>query len=161
MQVTKRHAQGLLAGVVAVVVIAVPTDIIDTPLFSRDVPVRWWEYPVLIATGVLTAAWVAIGGARRNTGSMASGLALVTFAVGCPVCNKLVLLAVGASGALSLWAPLQPVLAGFSLALLTVLVVLRWRRRPCVSGVVCSGTPMQQGVPEPDGVSSRAMRRSG
>ncbi|MGV0644128.1 hypothetical protein ABQE44_12065 [Mycolicibacterium sp. XJ2546] len=161
MQVTKRHAQGLLAGVVAVVVIAVPTDIIDTPLFSRDVPVRWWEYPVLIATGVLTAVWFAIGGARRNTGSMASGLALVTFAVGCPVCNKLVLLAVGASGALSLWAPLQPMLAGFSLALLTVLVVLRWRRRPCVSGVECSGTPTPQGVPEPDGISSRAIRRSG
>ncbi|MEU3550893.1 hypothetical protein [Streptomyces longwoodensis] len=41
-----------------------------------------------------------------------------TLAVGCPICNKLVVLAIGVSGALSYWAPLQPVLAVASLALL-------------------------------------------
>ncbi|MGE2690580.1 hypothetical protein [Mycolicibacterium pulveris] len=153
----------MLAGLVAIVAIAVPTDIIDTPLFSRDIPVRWWEYPVLITTGVLTAAWFAIGGARRNGGPMVSGLALVTFAVGCPVCNKLVLLAVGASGALSLWAPLQPVLAAFSLVLLTVLVVLRWRRRPCGSDSCAAAlrNPRTTRGFGADGVSSREVRRSG
>ncbi|RAV08917.1 hypothetical protein DQP55_18260 [Mycolicibacterium sp. GF69] len=91
-EAVKRSARAALAGLFAIVLIALPTDIIDTPLFSRDVPVRWWEYPVLIATGVLTAAWFGIEGPRRNTGSIASGVSLVTFAVGCPVCNKLVLL---------------------------------------------------------------------
>ncbi|WP_197413445.1 MULTISPECIES: hypothetical protein [unclassified Mycobacterium] len=117
-----------------------PTDIIDTPLFSRDVPVRWWEYPVLLATGLLTVAWFAIEGSRRNSGFVTSGLTLVTFAVGCPVCNKLVLLAVGTSGALGLWAPVQPALAALSLALLTGLVALRWQRRPWVTGS-CTRVP--------------------
>lgn len=40
------------------------------------------------------------------------------FAVGCPVCNKLVMAALGASGALFIWAPLQPVVAVAALALL-------------------------------------------
>lgn len=143
---TNRLVRAALAGLLTVVVVAAPTDIIDTPLFSREVPVRWWEYPVLIATGLLTATWFGIEGVRRNTGAVASGVALTTFAVGCPVCNKLVLLAVGTSGALGLWAPLQPVLAALSLALLSLLVVMRWRRRPCASGG-CRTAPDRAGTP--------------
>ncbi|MYS66003.1 hypothetical protein GTW66_18745 [Streptomyces sp. SID5473] len=43
---------------------------------------------------------------------------LSVLAVGCPVCNKLVVLALGMSGAMSYWAPAQPVLAIASVALL-------------------------------------------
>lgn len=39
------------------------------------------------------------------------GTVLAWFAVGCPVCNKIALLALGYSGALTFFAPLQPVLA--------------------------------------------------
>lgn len=39
--------------------------------------------------------------------------------MGCPVCNKLVLVLLGSSGALSYWAPLQPLIAVASVALLT------------------------------------------
>jgi hypothetical protein len=46
----------------------------------------------------------------------ASGGGLLTaFAVGCPVCNKLVVATLGVSGAMTLWAPLQPVLAVLSI----------------------------------------------
>jgi len=53
-----------------------------------------------------------------STGQAAAGGVLSFFAVGCPVCNKLVVLAVGVSGALSYWAPVQPFLAAASVALL-------------------------------------------
>ena len=43
---------------------------------------------------------------------------LAAFAVGCPVCNKLVVAALGMSGALTIWAPLQPVIATASIAAL-------------------------------------------
>ncbi|WP_031938846.1 hypothetical protein [Prescottella defluvii] len=125
--------RALAAGAVTLFVVGVPTDIIDTPFFGREVPVRWWEYPVLAATVVLTALWFGIRpGARqtRPTGAMA-GVMLAVFAVGCPVCNKIVLLAIGTSGALGFWAPLQPVLAVVSLAVLTVAVVLRRRQSLC------------------------------
>ena len=47
------------------------------------------------------------------------------FAIGCPVCNKLALLALGYSGAITYFAPLQPWLAGVSLVLLAVGLVVR------------------------------------
>lgn len=48
-------------------------------------------------------------------------------AIGCPVCNKIALLLLGTSGALTIYAPLQPVLGVLSLALLAG--TLAWRLR--------------------------------
>lgn len=121
-------------GLVTVVVMAVPTDVIDTAWFSREVPVRWWEIPVLAAIGVLVALWVGIGTADRGAGPAVGGATLATFAIGCPVCNKVVLAAVGTTGALELWAPVQPILAAASVALMAGLVLWRWRQRPCAAG---------------------------
>lgn len=129
-----RFVRAALMGVLTLVVVSVPTDIIDTPLFSREVPVRWWEYPVVALTVSLTIAWFAVQGpppTGRASQRPLGGVLLAVFAVGCPVCNKLVLVALGTSGALGLWAPLQPFLALISLALLTVAVVQRRRRNTC------------------------------
>ena len=49
------------------------------------------------------------------------------FAVGCPICNKLVVGLIGVSGALSFFAPVQPYLAVGGLALLVLSLVLRLR----------------------------------
>jgi hypothetical protein len=48
----------------------------------------------------------------------AGGGLLSALAIGCPVCNKLVVMLLGVSGALTVWAPLQPVLGVVSVALL-------------------------------------------
>jgi hypothetical protein len=131
-----RAARGTVAGVITVLVVGIPTDIIDTPVFGREVPVRAWELPVLLATALLTALWFGIDKPARveRTGTPAAlGVALTFFAVGCPVCNKLVLLALGTSGALGLWAPIQPFLAGVSLTMLTAAVIVRWRKGDCTA----------------------------
>ncbi|WP_209370699.1 hypothetical protein [Brevibacterium renqingii] len=47
------------------------------------------------------------------------------FAVGCPVCNKIALLALGYTGALTYFAPLQPLLAAASVILLLAAVIIR------------------------------------
>ena len=39
---------GLLAAVGTLLLIGIPSDIIPNPIFGREVPVRWWEYPVLV-----------------------------------------------------------------------------------------------------------------
>lgn len=130
----RRVLRAATAAVVTLVVVGVPTDILANPWFGREVPVRWWEYPVLAATVMLTALWFGIRQRRPDesqTATPAVGVLLTVFAVGCPVCNKLVLVSIGASGALGWWAPLQPVLAVLSLAMLTAAVLYRWRRRPC------------------------------
>lgn len=116
-------AAGLGGAVLAAVVIAIPTGIIHTPFYHRMTPVLWWNYPAWALTavleGFLLATYVRAGSAgRASTGQATTGGVLSFLAVGCPVCNKLVVLAVGASGALSYWAPVQPFLAVASAGLL-------------------------------------------
>ncbi|HEX6969452.1 MAG TPA: hypothetical protein VF174_11675 [Micromonosporaceae bacterium] len=128
----RRWKAALLGAAATALVIAVPTDLIDTPMFSRSVPVTWWAWPVLLITSVLSgllfATYVAhpdttgrepdgSGGRAESRLGTAGGL-LSLLAVGCPVCNKIVLLALGASGAMTWFAPAQPVLAAASIALL-------------------------------------------
>lgn len=110
---------------VTYLVVAVPTDLIDTPVFSREVPPTWWAQPVLIITavlaGLLTATYVSRpdGPSRQNTVRLGGAGAIVSiFAVGCPVCNKLVLIALGTSGAMQFFEPIQPYLAAASIGLL-------------------------------------------
>ncbi|WP_073947723.1 hypothetical protein [Streptomyces kebangsaanensis] len=112
-----------------VLALGVPTALVPNPFFSRSVPPVWWNHIVLVLTALLSAVvlatYVRTGTPprddRERTGrSLGSAGAVLSFlAVGCPVCNKAVLLLVGTSGALSYWAPLQPVVAVVSLALLT------------------------------------------
>ena len=52
---------------------------------------------------------------------------LTFFAVGCPVCNKLVLLALGASGAMTYFEPVQPVLSLLAVVLLAWALARRLR----------------------------------
>lgn len=125
-----RWATAALGMVGSALVIGVPTGIIGTPWYTRMTPVLWWNYPVwavtAVVSGLILATYVRTDthSARPSRVGM-GGNVLSALAVGCPVCNKLVVLAVGASGALTLWAPLQPVLGVASVGLLGWAL---WRR---------------------------------
>ena len=56
-----------------------------------------------------------------------AGTVLAWFAVGCPVCNKLALLALGYAGALRWFAPMQPYLAGLALVTTAGALLVRLR----------------------------------
>jgi len=68
------------------------------------------------------ASGSASGGWRTLIGGIFS-----YFSVGCPVCNKIVLLFLGASGAMSIFNPLRPFLGASAVALLAVTLYLRVR----------------------------------
>lgn len=80
------------------------------------------------ATVEATAAAVAPedDGSRQGRFGIA-GTVLAWFAVGCPVCNKLALLALGYSGAITWFAPIQPLLAVGALLLTGGALVFRLR----------------------------------
>jgi hypothetical protein len=65
---------------------------------------------------------------------------LSALAVGCPICNKIVAGLLGVSGALGLWAPIQPTLALVSVGLLGTAVIIRWSRRACTPDT-CAPSP--------------------
>lgn len=114
-----------LATLTFALAVGVPTGVVPTPLYTRMTPVLWWNYGVWAATAVLgglvVTTYIRRPGDRtpKNGVTAASGGGLLAaFAVGCPVCNKLVVAALGVSGALTVWAPLQPIIAVASIAAL-------------------------------------------
>lgn len=119
----KQAITAAVATALFAVVVAVPTDLIDTPVFSREIAPTSWSWPALavssLLAGVLVSTYVGGGaddGPGRRSG-MAGGL-LTFFAVGCPVCNKLVLVALGSAGALTWFEPVQPLLQVAAIGLL-------------------------------------------
>ena len=122
----RRYVVAIAAGLGWLFLSGLPTEMFDTPLFTRMTPVVWWDYPFWIAgavlVGLLTGTYVSDRAGDRTGGSqqgkaLGGGL-LSVFAIGCPVCNKLVVLALGAGGALTYFAPVQPLLGLLSVGLL-------------------------------------------
>ncbi len=111
----------------------VPTGVVQTGFYTRMTPVTWWDYPVWIATAALggllaaTYVWVErpVDPATDHSRRSVAATLISTFAIGCPVCNKLVVALIGVSGAMSYWAPLQPVLGVLSIAVLAGALVVR------------------------------------
>jgi hypothetical protein len=125
---------GIAGALLATLAIGIPTDVIPNPIFARPTtPVRGLDYVFLATTAVLAgllAASFAFPQTRAcatQQGRATAGGLLSFLAIGCPTCNKVVVLAIGASGALDWFAPLQPLLGVASVALLLVAVWLRWR----------------------------------
>ena len=105
--------------------IGLPTAVIANPVFGRAIGVTSWSVPVLVATSILSGLLVATyvrmdqlitDDSSAKVGSVGGFLAYL--AVGCPVCNKLALIALGSTGAISYFAPVQPYLGAAGLLLL-------------------------------------------
>lgn len=120
---SSRWIAAAIGTVVTGLIIGIPTGIISTSLYHRMTPVLWWNYPVWIVTSILSGLILATyvrtpstvdNGARGGL----VGSTLSFLAVGCPICNKVVVAALGVSGALNIWAPVQPALGLLSVALL-------------------------------------------
>lgn len=135
----RQWALAAVGSVISGLAIGVPTRILPTSLFSRMTPVTWWDYPFWAVSSVLlgltAATYVRVqqreAPAERAGRTIGATLLSVT-AVGCPICNKLVVAVIGVSGALNYFAPIQPLLGVVSLALLSVGLVVRLRsRRAC------------------------------
>ena len=144
----RRWRAATLAALGTVLLVGLPTVLIPNPVFGREIPMTWWSWPVLIVAAVLSGLLVGTyvsapqpegleeQGARRG---MLGGL-LTFFAVGCPVCNKIVLLALGSAGAMQWFAPVQPLLA------VAAVVALAWALHTRLRGERSCRTIVQ---PEP------------
>lgn len=145
---------------IAYVLIAVPSDLIDTPWFGRPVQIRAIDYIIASVAALLIGVTLAIRPEPTAVGGIGSmdGDALgveaasamegedtrtvwggfVSFlAVGCPVCNQAVVALIGTGGALSWWAPVQPVVGLVAIGLL----VHTLRRRLATYDLVACPVP--------------------
>lgn len=148
--------------VLGVLVLGVPTAVIPNPFFIRMTPTEPFNVAVwllsapliglLLATYVAPARGAAEPHAARGGGRATLGGVAAYLAIGCPVCNKIVVALLGLSGALTVFAPLQPLIGAGSVALLgaTLAWRLRARTRACPSCVTASrAVALQRGATTP------------
>lgn len=112
----------------SVVLMGIPTVMFDNPWFRRMTPTRPQDYVVWIVSAVLLGL-IAGTFAGRPAGmgqkpALAGGF-LSYLAIGCPICNKVVVLLLGVSGALTLFGPAQLFIGIASLVLLGWTLLLR------------------------------------
>jgi hypothetical protein len=113
-------------------VLGVPTGVIANPWFERKLPVRGFEMIVLVVLSVIAGLLAATcarpsnddAGVRRA--GAASGL-VGWLAVGCPLCNPVVVGLLGTSGATGIFARVQPVLGALAIALAASALAVRVR----------------------------------
>lgn len=141
------------AYVIALVVIGAVGETLPGASIGRVVPLRWWNWvtlalsPPLIA---LIAATLAPAGQprsarRRHKAQTGVGGAVGAIAMACPVCNPLAIPIFGAAGVLSFLAPFRGAIAGASIALLALTLVMRLRTtQTCRVGPATPGSTTQQ-----------------
>ncbi len=122
--------------------------IIPNPVFGRGIPPEPFAIAIWLASAPLmgfvlatyfvpppaAAVPLAPGRADGRTAGTIGGV-VAFLAIGCPTCNKIALLLLGASGAVSVFGPIQPILGALSLALLAGTAV--WRLRLRTRGGAC------------------------
>ena len=140
-------ALGTSAG--AALVLGIPTAVIPNPWFIRMTPTELSNLAVWLVSAPLIGALVATylapvrdlhpaaEGAPTRVGLASVGAFL---AIGCPICNKVVVGLLGVSGALSVFAPIQPVIGAASVALLAGSLAWRLRSR-ALGGPRCASAP--------------------
>jgi hypothetical protein len=121
----KRWVTAFVVAIATFFVIGIPTAVIENPIFGRAIGVTAWSVPVLIATSVLSgmlfATYVRMDAVITDENSAKVGSIggfLAYLAVGCPVCNKLALIALGSTGAIQYFGPVQPYLGAAGILLL-------------------------------------------
>lgn len=135
----RRYVAAGFAGIIWLALSGIPTGLLGTPFYYRMTPVVWWDYPFWIASAVLVGLIAAtyVGNTRpeahgRSEGKTLTGALFSVFAIGCPICNALVVAALGTGGALSYFAPVQPLLGLLSSGLLLYVLQVRLRgERSC------------------------------
>ena len=134
--------------------------IIPNPIFGRQIPPE----PFAIAVWLSSAPLMGLLGATYSAPAMPTATATLLMplvlepargasqrqgttlgtvagfgaflAIGCPVCNKVALVLLGTGGAMTVFAPLQPLIGAASLVLLAG--TLTWRFRLRARGRACA-----------------------
>jgi hypothetical protein len=120
------------------IILGIPTAIIPNPVFHRIIEAGPSNYFFWASTSLVTGALLATYAfprveKDRAAEAGAGGGLLAYLAVGCPLCNKAVVALLGASGAVTVFQPIQPVLGALGLVLASIALMVRLRsiRRGC------------------------------
>jgi hypothetical protein len=109
--------------------LGIPTVIIPNNLFLRMTPVTVYDQIFLVLASALLGTYAALHFYSKkcsNDTYLASGGVLTSiFALGCPVCNALLVTLFGATALLTYFEPLRPILGLITVTMLGAAVFLK------------------------------------
>jgi hypothetical protein len=125
---------------VTLLVLGVPSAVLPNPFFIRMLPTEPLNVIVWLLSaplvGLILATYLApprlIGFESPSDGGSvpaSAGSVAAYLAIGCPICNKIIVAVLGVSGAVDVFAPLQPIIGAASIGLLGATLVWRLRIR--------------------------------
>ncbi len=144
-------AVAVIATLAALALLGIPTAVVPTPLFGRTLETDAVNVAVWLASAPLIGILVATYAPslrltpveRSPVGRISTAGAAAYLAIGCPVCNKVLLVLLGTNGALQIFAPLQPLIGVLAVGSLTAMLV--WRLRQLAVPRSACATPVPYG----------------
>lgn len=131
---------GVLAFVGFVLLFGIPTALIPTPWFTRMIPARSLDYVFLLLNSGLIGAYIGVHAYEKHERSKRGDVLATTgsltniLAVGCPICNKLLVALIGASAIMTYIEPARIWIGLLSTGLVGVALFLKIKNiKSCVS----------------------------
>jgi len=125
---------GLMISIVFFLIMGTPTALISTPLikYSRMIPATFLDYFFLITTSVLLGTLISLklyfNSKEKSEYKAAAGGIAGFIAFSCPICNVLLVSALGSATIMTFIEPLRPVLG---IASIIILIYLIYRELTC------------------------------
>ena len=114
---------GLLASIILFLLFGIPTDLVPNKYFIRMVPIKITDYIFLSLTSIMLGAYIALHYYSKKTSKKCDyaaygGAVAGVFAVGCPICNVLLISLFSATAILTYFEPYRPILGVLTIGIL-------------------------------------------
>ena len=121
-----------LVGLGFLALLGAVTALIPNPIFTRMVQITTWDYLFLILLPILLSTFIFLKLENKSKDQKneytAFGAAFVSiFALGCPICNALLISIFSATALLAYFDPYRPVLGLISSVLLIVAIAFEYK----------------------------------
>lgn len=133
-QILKATGIGIICAMGAFFVFGAPTGLIPNPVFARMIPSVPLDYVFLALTSILVGAYAGLYfyGRQATTKSQSvtaySGVIGGIVAFGCPICNKVFVMALGTTSVMTYIEPYRPIIGAISVAVMGLAVYVKARQ---------------------------------
>jgi hypothetical protein len=125
-------ARGIAAAAAMFVALGTVAALWNNPLFMRMTPTGGFEIALLLLQSVLAGVFVGLPQSQCGKRTAGAGAIIGFLGIACPVCNKLLVLAIGSALLLEYFEPVRLYVALAGAALLAAAVWVKLARPECL-----------------------------
>jgi len=121
---------GVFASIIIFLIFGIPTDLVPNNYFIRMIPIKATDYIFLSLTSIMLGTYIALYYYDKKTNKKCNytaygGAVAGIFAVGCPICNVMLISLFSATAILTYFEPYRPILGVLSLGILGTALIYK------------------------------------